>query len=447
MEPILRGIRNSFRNSIRTLSIVVILGLSVGLAVTMLAARQSVQSRIDSVKSSIGNIITVSPAGIRGFEGGGTPLTSDQAKQVAALPHVVKVTTSLNDRLTSSDTNLKSAIEFGSFGQRQNRGFIIGQNGGGTRALPADFTPPVEVIGSDDITTLQSLGGGTVTLKTGEKFDPTVDALVALIGDGLATKNSLSVGSTFTAYGQTFTVKGVFTSGNRFSDNLVVMPLPTVQRLSGQTGAITSAIVQADAINNLPTTVAAIKAKLGDAADVVSQQDTSAQALQPLENIQRITILTLVGSVVAGAVVILLTMLMIVRERRREIGVLKAIGASNLRVMVQFMAESATFTLLGTALGFGFGALGGNAVTRMLVSSSTSSPAGPGNFGQIARTGGAVFRFIGQSGTSLRDITASIGWPTIVAGLGVALVIALVGSAFPTWLISRVRPAEVMRSE
>ena len=62
MGFITRGAKNAFRNNIRTLSIVVILALSIGLALTMLLARQAVQAKIDSVKSSIGNTITVSPA-------------------------------------------------------------------------------------------------------------------------------------------------------------------------------------------------------------------------------------------------------------------------------------------------------------------------------------------------------------------------------------------------
>ena len=68
MSVITRGIRNAFRNLIRTFSIVVILGLSMGLALAMLVAYQAVGQKINSVKSSVGNTVSVSPAGARGFE-------------------------------------------------------------------------------------------------------------------------------------------------------------------------------------------------------------------------------------------------------------------------------------------------------------------------------------------------------------------------------------------
>src|ERR1039458_8370088 len=75
MNVISRGIRNAFRNVIRTFSIVIILGLSIGLSLTMLIAHQAVGDKIQSVKASVGNTVSISPAGVRGFEGGGNPLT------------------------------------------------------------------------------------------------------------------------------------------------------------------------------------------------------------------------------------------------------------------------------------------------------------------------------------------------------------------------------------
>ena len=44
-------------------------------------------------------------------------------------------------------------------------------------------------------------------------------------------------------------------------------------------------------------------------------------------------------------------MVMVVRERRREIGVFKAIGASNIKIMSQFIAEAVTLTFLGMLAG------------------------------------------------------------------------------------------------
>ena len=127
-----RGIRNAFRNLIRTFSIVVILGLSMGLALSMLIANQAVGQKINSVKTTIGNTVTISPAGARGFDGGGDPLTVDQLAKVKALAHVTSIDESLNDRLTTTDTNLVSAVDAGAIGRRFSANSGQGFN----------FTPP-----------------------------------------------------------------------------------------------------------------------------------------------------------------------------------------------------------------------------------------------------------------------------------------------------------------
>src|SRR5665213_1241224 len=116
MNAFSRGVRNAFRNQIRTFSIVIILGLSVGLALAMLLAHQAVGQKINSVKSSVGNTVSVSPAGVRGFEGGGNTLTEAQLSPVQKLSHVTSVTESLSDRLTTSNTSLQPSISAGTLG-------------------------------------------------------------------------------------------------------------------------------------------------------------------------------------------------------------------------------------------------------------------------------------------------------------------------------------------
>jgi putative ABC transport system permease protein len=468
MSVFSRGVRNTFRNGIRTFSIIVILGLSVGLALSMLLARHAVQAKIDSVQSSIGNIITVTPAGFNGFQGGGEPLTTDQLDKLKSLPHVVGMTETLQDRLeTGTSTSLQSAIDVGSLGRRFAGGADANDGGGGggfagfgggagANGQPRTFTPPIIAIGTNNPTSLANFGGGNVNLTSGKAFDPASNDNVALIGQGLATKNNLAVGQTFQAYNTDITVSGIFTSGTRFSDSVVVMPIASLQRLSGQSNDVTNAIVQADSITNLTTTVNEIKATLGSAADVVSQQDTSEQALAPLKNIKSISLFSLTGAVIAGAVIIFLTMLMIVRERRREIAVLKAIGASNRSVVFQFIYEAVTFTLLGAALGLLAGVVAGNPVTRLLVNNSTSNNTTNvaqafGRAGGAVRRGtGAAFRAIGagrQGALNLSNIHAAVGWNIFGYGLLAAVVIAVLGSTIPALLIARVRPAEVLRGE
>jgi putative ABC transport system permease protein len=487
MNVITRGFRNVFRNSIRAVSIVVILGLSIGLALTMLIAHQAVNQKISSVKSTIGNTITIAPAGFSSFSSVNNSLTVSELSKVSSLKHVSYVTETLTDRLTTIGSTQPS---FGGFGGQSSNSSNVGQtsltspvtfnvsgNGGGhffysggasgSTSAPTNFTPPITITGTNDPT---NLDGNSLTLSSGKSISGTNTVDDALISSAMASKNSLKVGSTFTAYSATMTVAGIFTSNNQAENNTVIVSLPTEQSLSGQTGDVTSAVATVDSLDNLTSVTTAIKNTLGSSADVTSSEDQANATVQPLNSVKNISLFSLIGAVIAGAVIILLNMIMIVRERRREIGVLKAIGASNIRIMTQFMVEAITFTLLGAAIGLIIGVVGGNPVTRLLVnnstssSSSTSATPGGGGFGvsvnggggngpvTITRSsngGGGFFNRIGGRSTvnSFKNIHAVIGWNILLDGLAAAVIIALVGSAIASVLISRVRPAEVMRTE
>lgn len=470
MNTISRGVRNAFRNLIRTGSLVLILGLSIGLIIAMLAARQAVSDKIETVKSSVGNTISISPAGARGFEGGGEALTTELLDKVAATEHVTSVTKTLSDRMTTSQTNLESAVEAGSLGQRGAGNSGVGMappsNEGSSGQNSSDdssstestnttttrtFTMPITITGVSDTSNVSTFGGSTLTWKSGAVFDATKDENVAVLGTAIATKNNLKVGSTFTAYGTTIKVVGIYDAGNTFANNGVFTSLTALQRLSSQTGSVTSATATVDSLDNLATATTAVKSVLGTKADVTNSQDVADNTVKPLESVKTISLFSLIGAVVAGSIIILMTMMMIVRERRREIGVMKAIGSSNVGIMKQFVVEALTLTVLALVVGLGIGVAAATPLTNSLISSSSSSSTtaasgqrgGPGGGG----TPGGMRGFGATGRQTLQNISASVGASTLALGTIAALAIAIVGSAVPAYAISKIKPAEAMRNE
>jgi putative ABC transport system permease protein len=470
MNVISRGIRNAFRNTVRTFSLVIILGLSIGLSLTMLIAHQAVSDKINSVKGAIGNTITIAPAGFSGFSQVNNALSTTQLDKVAALPHITKLSETLTDRLTtigstqpsafnnsqSSNTNnttsLTSPVTFNSSQSGGGGGRLFIAGGG---ALPANFTPPITVLGTNDP---MSAEGSTLALSSGKSINGSTDSNDVLVSTAMASKNNLKAGSTFTAYGTTLTVAGIFTSDSQGTNGTVIMSLPAAQRLSGQAGDVTNAVATVDSLDNLSSVTAAIKNTLGsNTADVTSSVDQANQTLQPLDSVKNISLYSLVGAVVAGGMIILLTMVMIVRERRREIGVIKAIGASNLKVMLQFMVEAVTLTVLAAVVGIILGVVAGNPITHLLVTSSNAS--GSSNSSQSSGgagklSGGGFQSFGSTTGhgfgavrNNFSNIHAAIGWSIILDGLAAAIIIALVGSSLAAFFIAKIRPAEVMRVE
>lgn len=479
MNVVTRGFRNAFRNGVRTLSVVVILGLSIGLSLTMLIANKAVGNKIASVKSSIGNTITIAPAGFNPGSQANNALTTSDLDKVKAVAHVSNITETLTDRLSttgtssnfgrfgdsssdSSTTSLTSPVTLSSNGPR----FFMGGNNSSsdsTGSAPTTFSLPISLLGTTDTS---SIDGSTITLSSGKTISGTNDTNDALISQAMATKNNLKAGSTFTAYDKTLTVAGIFTASTQSARGTVVLPLAALQRLSGQSGVVTSAVVTVDSLDNLSSVTSAIKSKLGNTADVTSAEEQADSTVKPLNSVKTVSLFSLIGAVVAGAIIILLVMVMVVRERKREIGIVKAIGGSNLSIISEFMVEALALTVAGAIIGLVIGVIAGQPVTNALVDSSTSSNSqsaitarGFGTRGTGQQTGGpgGAMTALNRNGfggrfrntgavRGISNINAQIGWGILLDGFGAAVLIAVIGSALATGMISKVRPSEVLRS-
>jgi putative ABC transport system permease protein len=445
MNVVSRGVKNALRSPLRSGAITIMLAISIGLIISMLVAHASVTTQIHKVKATTATGITINPAGIMGGFGSGDPLTADQVKTITSTAHVASVTSTLTDQLGTSDTSLTASQELGAFGRRQARfdsssssSTSTDSSGTSDTAQPAP-TPRIRVTGTTTPTTTET---GSLTLTSGSQIDGSSSNLEALVGSSLATKNNLSVGSTFTAYSKTITVRGIYKTDNAFEDSGIIMPLATLQTLSGQAGAVSNVTATVDSSDNVSSTVTALKSALSDKADITSEAERAATSTAQLQSIAGLSLAAVIGASIAGAAIILLAMIMIVRERRREIGVIKAIGGTDGKVMVQFIAEALTLTIIGSIIGFVFGVLVSGPMTSSLVSSQAASTSqttgGPGAGGP---------RGFGRVSQQLTQVTASATPAVFLGGIGIVLLIAIIGSTVPAWLIARVRPAEVLRTD
>ncbi|PYI68950.1 multidrug ABC transporter substrate-binding protein [Arthrobacter livingstonensis] len=488
MGVVSRSVGNAFRNKVRSGAVVVILAVAIGLALAMLVANQAVGAKVDSLKASVGNNLTVNPAGSRGGLGGGNPLTTADATKAATVAHLVSVNGTLSVRLSnaaatsgstgtgtgsssgdrggpgggfgsSGTTSLKSAVDPGVLGQRNNSNGsssdATGGTTGSTTTRPA-FTIPIQATG---VSTSTTATGTAINVTGGAQLtDFAASSTQALVGSTLATKNSLKVGSTFTIQDRTMKVTGIFDAGDAFDNNGIYLPLAATQTLTSQAGQLSSLNVVVDTIENVSATQASLTTALGaDKVDVTAGSTNLESAITSLGSVQSISLIAFIASLVTAGLIVLLIMIMVVRERRREIGVLKAIGASNRTIGVQFVLEAMVLVVLGTVVGGVVAAFSSNPIVSALVAgntASTSSAAGPvrgagggfgggGGGGGFTRTRGA---FAGAD-QLIGTISTSIGWQTLVLGVVGILVIAAIGALIPALLTAKVRPIEVLRGE
>jgi len=482
MNVVTRGIKNALRSPLRSGAIILMLAISIGLILSMLVARSSVDEKISEVKSSTGTNITITPAGVRGFSGGGNALTSTELATVEGTDHIASTSVSLEDQLGTSDTNLTASLEMGNFGARQMRFEADSTSSSSDTSMTASTdaantdaatdttvtnsttTPPtmaarITVTGTTDPNSI-STNGSDLSITSGETFDGSTSDLVALVGTDLADKNSLVVGDTFTAYGSAVKVVGIFDTGNTFTDSGILMPLATVQTLTDQADAISSIVATVDSSDNVSSTVTVLKTALGTTADITSEIEQAEASVSSLASISNLALAGVIGATIAGAAIILLAMIIIVRERRHEIGVIKAIGGSNFKVVTQFVTEAMTLTVIGSVIGLALGVLVCGPLTSSLVSSQSSSTAqstqmnggaAPTSTDSTNSTTNSASGMIKQGfdkiGQNFVQVTGTLTPTVFIAAIGITFLIAIVGSAIPVWFIARIRPAEVLRTE
>lgn len=167
-----------------------------------------------------------------------------------------------------------------------------------------------------------------------------------------------------------FIVKGVIakkgTVLGQSWDGFALLPITAFEAMYGrrQTTVISVKMARADEVAGAMTRAEeamriAHQLRPGQENDFTI--DTAEGLISFWENLTRV-IFTVVPAVVAigivvGGIVIMNIMLMSVRERTREIGIRKSLGATNRDIRRQFLAESVTLTTIGGACGLGAGFL------------------------------------------------------------------------------------------
>ncbi len=183
----------------------------------------------------------------------------------------------------------------------------------------------------------------------------------AVIGTELAGHLRAAPGEAITlispADGKTHELKvsGIFKSGMyEFDATLVGVTLAKAQALYQLEGVVTGIGVRLDRLELAPEVKRHAQGRLGLAYDVrtwMELNQTLFDALK-LEKMAMFVILTLIVLVAAANIVS--TLIMTVIEKTRDIGILKAIGATNRSIWTLFTWEGCLIGVLGTALGASF---------------------------------------------------------------------------------------------
>jgi ABC-type antimicrobial peptide transport system permease subunit len=147
--------------------------------------------------------------------------------------------------------------------------------------------------------------------------------------------------------GKAFRVVGVYTTENDFGDNHVFIPLEAFRETFHPGKKLGKIFVHVDSVAHVEKVVEDLKAI--PEADVVTTPEAVSTARTTLGGIAATSSFGSIVLFAVGGVLVSFVMVLITKERIREIGTLKAIGASNTEVVGQFLAEVFALALMAGA--------------------------------------------------------------------------------------------------
>lgn len=209
--------------------------------------------------------------------------------------------------------------------------------------------------------------------RDGQFIDSVTNEDTAVIGPQLSVElfgTEQSIGRSFSLRGQTFTVIGVLKRQNNpvnynsvDFDKTAIINLKSGKAFYENIARIQQINIRADNIANLDKVITNVTAALinnhqGEQDfSILSGEEISRPTSQIFDAVAA-TAAAIAGiSLVVGGIGIMNIMLVSVAERTREIGIRKALGASNMHITWQFLIESLALGIGGGFIGYIFGYL------------------------------------------------------------------------------------------
>lgn len=256
--------------------------------------------------------------------------------------------------------------------------------------------PPSVLLGSE----LAARAG----LRVGDRAE-----IVATSSGSAATKRTVNVAGTLRT--------GLF----EYDSTWIYLPLQVASTFTGGVSAASVVGVQVQNIYEVKQSAARIKALLGPSYTVVDWQEANRPLFTALTLERRIGFIIIALIILIAAMNITTTLILVVTERRGDIAILNAMGATRASIMSIFVIEGAVTGVLGAVLGVILGVLT-IAIT---------------NYFNLISLPADVY--------SIDKVPLNMDLGDVLMAAGVAVVLSIIATLYPARSAAKMRPAELLR--
>jgi lipoprotein-releasing system permease protein len=228
-----------------------------------------------------------------------------------------------------------------------------------------------------------------------------------------------------------YEVRGIFDTGfYEYNSSVVITSLENAQDMTGLGNDVQGVLVMLDDPSNAPRMRATLESVLGPAYYISTwmENNTAMNAVLVEKNVMFYILFFIV---IVAAFGITCTLITFVVLKTREIGIMKALGASSRQVMWIFLCQSMVVSLFGVIIGTALG----------LLAVAYRNP-----FLHLMRslTGRELFP---AKIYFFSELPAQIVPGDLLVICGGSFIICLLAAAFPVWNASRLKPVEALRHE
>lgn len=298
------------------------------------------------------------------------------------------------------------------------------------------------IIASQAIITSEYGNAGIALRGIETKLEPTVSKLKEytkegffeisdnelLLGKELAKKLRIIVGdeiNLFTSHNlQRLKVKGIFESGMyEYDDNFAFISLKKAQDILGLENAVSSIAVKINDVYQASKIADKISHTLGYSYWVRTWEEMNKNLFSALKLEKTVMFIILSLIIIVAGFNIASSLIMRVMNKTKEIGILRAMGASSLSIQAIFLSEGAVIGIVGTIIGF----LGGMGLCKLL----------------------AEYQFIKLPSDIyyLSSIPVNIRWGEVGIISLCAIILSVVSAIYPARYASSLNPIEALRYE
>ena len=176
-----------------------------------------------------------------------------------------------------------------------------------------------------------------------------LDEANVVIGFGIAKQFKMKLGDAISVRGQDFSISGILEEVGNRDDLAIYMDLSIAQKIYGVGDNVSFISVQVDDINQIDKYILEIQ-NVANVA-VVSDKQLLKSVLAIVGTVGSALQMVAAVAILAAFFGIVNTMMTAIYERRREIGILQAVGAKKRTIFSLFLYESAIYGLLGGIVG------------------------------------------------------------------------------------------------